>query len=156
MPDIAKAVVIVAPHTSNWDFIVGVTAKFALGLDISWLGKHTVFRRPTGGLMRWLGGIPVDRRQAQGVVRQCVEEFQRRSRLLLGLSPEGTRSQVQRWRTGFYHIALGAGVPIVLVSFDYARRVIGLGPVVEPSGRLDEDLERMQAHYQTVVPKRRL
>jgi len=156
MPDVGKAVVIVAPHTSNWDFLVGVMAKFSLGLDISWLGKDTLFRRPFGGVMRWLGGLPVDRRQAGGVVAQCVEEFRRRNRLLLGLSPEGTRSQVHRWKTGFYHIASGAGVPIVLVSFDYRRRVVGLGPAIEPAGDIDGDLSRFQTHFAAVVPKRRL
>jgi 1-acyl-sn-glycerol-3-phosphate acyltransferase len=144
-PDLPKCVLVVAPHTSNWDFMVGMCAMFALGIRVCWLGKHTVFRWPFGGLMRWLGGIAVDRRTRSGVVEQTVATFAARDRLLLGIAPEGTRSKVKRWRTGFYYIALGAEVPILLVSFVYSRRVISLGPILVPGGDVSSDLERLQA-----------
>jgi 1-acyl-sn-glycerol-3-phosphate acyltransferase len=147
LPDVSKAVVIVAPHTTNWDFIVGIAAKFALGLQASWLGKHTLFRAPFGGLMRWLGGLPVDRSRPHDVVAQSVEQFAARDRLVLGISPEGTRKPVPRWRTGFYHIAAGAQVPIVPVAFDWSRRTLDIGPTVLPGGDMDADLAALDAFF---------
>ncbi len=153
LPDVAKAVLIVAPHTSNWDFVVGVGAMLGLGLRIAWLGKHTLFRGPLGGAMRWLGGMPVDRAKAGGIVEQTVAAFARHERFLLGLAPEGTRSKVARWRRGFYHIALGAGVPIVPVAFDYARRAIVVGAPLRASGRWDDDARALAEFYRAAVGK---
>jgi 1-acyl-sn-glycerol-3-phosphate acyltransferase len=147
LPDIPRCVIIIAPHTTNWDFIVGIAAKFGLGLRAEWLGKHTLFRPPFGGLMRWLGGIPVHRDQPQDVVAQSVRRFAECDRLVLGLSPEGTRKAVARWRTGFYHIAEGAGVPILPVAFDWSRRSLVVGPLVTPSGDMDADLAVLDAFY---------
>lgn len=141
VPDLAKAVIIVAPHTSNWDFPVGVAAMLALDLKLTFLGKHTLFEGPLAPLMRGLGGIPVDRSHpGAGVVEEMAARFRAADRLLLALSPEGTRTAVDRWKTGFYRIASAAGVPIVAVALDWARREIRFGPVLTPSGDLEADL----------------
>ena len=147
LPNVRKGVIIVAPHTSNWDWVVGIAGKLALGLDANWLGKHTIFRGPLGALMGWLGGIPVDRTSSHDVVAQCVTQFNARERMMLGLAPEGTRKAVTRWKTGFYHIARGADVPIVPVSFDWTRKAITIGPPLVPSGDMDADLAVFSAFF---------
>ena len=154
IPEVAKAVVIVAPHTSNWDFLVGVAAMFALGLRVEFLGKRSLFFWPLGPVMRWLGGIPVDRTVSSGVVEATVQELEARERMIVALAPEGTRGPVTRWRTGFYHIARRAGVPIVPVSLDYGRRVIRLGGRFEATGDLESDLERLRGFFGGVEGKR--
>jgi len=153
-PDRGKLVCIVAPHTSNWDFVIGLAAVFALGLDIRWLGKHTLFRGPAGPLMRWLGGIPVDRRSPHGYITQLTRAFHEQDRFLIGIAPEGTRRRVERWRTGFYFIAESAGVPIVLCYLDYVAKVAGIGPVVVPTGSLEQDLRGLMVFYRGVRAKR--
>jgi 1-acyl-sn-glycerol-3-phosphate acyltransferase len=153
-PDIPKAVVIVAPHTSNWDFLVGVVAMFAIGVRVQFLGKHTLFRWPLGVIMRWLGGIAVDRRSASGVVEQIVRIFKERSDLLLVIAPEGTRGQVTQWKTGFYHIASGTGLPIVPISFDYPTRLIRIGDPFDPTGNEDSDIRTLQALLHQAAGKR--
>lgn len=148
LPNLPKAVIIVAPHTSNWDFVIGIATKFALGLRASWLGKHTLFRPPFGGLMRWLGGIPVDRSRPHDVVAQSVRRFGEVDRMMLGVSPEGTRKAVARWKTGFYYIAQGAGVPVVPVAFDWGRHALVVGPTLHPAGDdLAGDLKRLAAFF---------
>src|SRR5688500_6388849 len=104
-PDIPKAVVIAAPHTSNWDFIIGIAAKFDLELRVHWLGKHTLFRKPFAPFFRWLGGTPVQMTSSQGIVQQSVSMFENYNQYLLALAPEGTRKRVEEWKTGFYNIA---------------------------------------------------
>ena len=153
LPREPKFVVIVAPHTSNWDFLLGVTAKSALGLRVSWLGKHTLFRPPFDILLRWLGGIPVDRSAPHGVVGECIAAFSNAPKLVLGLAPEGTRKGESRWRTGFYQIAAGAGVAILPVAFDYGTRAVRLFPVLYPSGDLNVDLARLTSLYRDVRGK---
>lgn len=150
IPNVSKAVVIVAPHTSNWDFVLGIAGVFAVGIRFSFLGKHTLFRGVAGSAMRWLGGIPVDRSASSGVVEQTVELFKHRSQLLLGVSPEGTRGRVDRWRSGFYHIACGAGVPIVPVSFDYPTRIIAFGEPVMGTGDMDGDMVLLRSFFSGV------
>ncbi len=152
-PDLPKFVVIGAPHTSNWDFYFAMAGMFALGLRASWLGKASLFRGPAAWYMRWLGGIPVRRDRHEGVVEDTVEAFRAREQLVVGLSPEGTRKKVKRWRTGFYHIAAGAKVPVVLVALDYANRVIRLGPAVTPTGNLRADMALIRGHYAKVQGK---
>lgn len=149
-PEAPQCVAIVAPHTSNWDFLLGVAILFGLDLRISWLGKHALFRAPFRGLLRWMGGIPVDRRASHGVVGECVEAFQAVPALMLALSPEGTRKGASRWKTGFYQIAVQAGVPLFPVAFDFAAHVVRLMPVFHPSGDLEVDLPRIQALFQDV------
>ena len=145
--DHPKYVAIVAPHTTNWDFVVGLAARYALRLDASWLGKHTLFRPPFGWIMRRWGGIPVDRTASHDVVSQTVTAFSSRTRVFLVITPEGTRKQVSRWRTGFWHIAKGAGVPILPIVFDWRDRVIRICPPFIPGDDVDQDVERLQLYF---------
>ena len=153
-PNRGKLVIVAAPHTSNWDFVIGMTGVFALGLDLHWMGKHTLFKPPFGGFMRWLGGLGIDRRAAHGVVEQVTEEFDRREQLLLVVTPEGTRSKVERWKTGFWHIARSAEVPIMLGGIDYARKRLLFGPVMHPGTSLEEDMTTILAYYRGMTPRR--
>lgn len=145
-----KCVAIVAPHTSNWDFTLGLAVVFALGLRASWLGKHSIFRPPFDKLFRRLGGIPVDRRNSNGVVGACVQAFNAAPALFLALAPEGTRKGVSQWKSGFHRIAVAAGVPILPVGFDYRTHVVRLMPVFLPGGDLDTDLPQLQALFAEV------
>jgi 1-acyl-sn-glycerol-3-phosphate acyltransferase len=149
-----KCVIVVAPHTSNWDFPVLMLVKIALRLQVSWMGKNTLFRPPFGGIMRWLGGLPIDRSARHNVVEQAVESFRMRDRLLLAIPPEGTRKRAPYWRSGFYHIALGAQVPLALAYADYQRKVGGIGHVFVPSGDVDADMTIIRNFYSGIVGKR--
>ncbi len=154
VPDVPKLVAIVAPHTSSWDFVVGVVALFALDGRVTFLGKDALFGWPLGAMMRWLGGIPVDRLNPSGMVERTVAEFRRRDRMVLALAPEGTRKKVVRWRSGFYHVAVGARVPIVPVAFDWATKTIRIGAPIVTAGRLEDDMQTMAAFYAGVRGKR--
>lgn len=147
-PEVPKCVAIVAPHTSNWDFFLGLGILFGLDLRVSWLGKHAIFRPPVAGLLRRLGGIPVDRRAAHGVVGACAEAFRAAPTLMLALSPEGTRKSGGAWKSGFYHIAVQAGVPIFPVSFDFPTHVIRFMDPFQPTGDLEGDLPRLMALFE--------
>ena len=147
-PDGQKSVLIAAPHTSNWDLPYTLMVAFALRLRIYWMGKEQIFKPPFRGLMMWLGGIPVQRESANNLVAASVQAIQAADGpLQLVVPPEGTRSKVRYWKTGFYYIATGAGVPIVLAYMDYERKLSGLGPVFHPSGDLQADMLRIQAFY---------
>jgi 1-acyl-sn-glycerol-3-phosphate acyltransferase len=147
-PDGQKSVLIAAPHTSNWDLPYTLMVAFVLRLNIYWMGKEQIFRPPFRGLMMWLGGIPVQRQSANNLVAASVAAIQAADGpLQLVVPPEGTRSKVRYWKSGFYYIATGAGVPIVLAYMDYERKVSGLGPVFHPSGNLEADMVRIQAFY---------
>ncbi len=146
-----KLVVIVAPHTSNRDFVPGLLAGWALGLKLSWIGKHTLFRWPYGWFMRWIGGIPVRRDMSQGVVEQMVSVFDASEKLALVLAPEGTRRPLPYWRSGFYHIAVEAGVPIGLGFINGAEKLIGLGPILTPSGNIRSDMDKIRAFYSGIL-----
>ncbi len=122
LPNLRQFVIIVAPHTSNWDFPIGVMAMFALGLRGTFLGKDTLFRPPFGWYFRWLGGVPVDRKSSNNVVDQTIAYFKTREQMILAISPEGTRKRTEKWRTGFYWVAVGTKVPIVPVAFDFPRK----------------------------------
>jgi 1-acyl-sn-glycerol-3-phosphate acyltransferase len=147
LPDRPKLVVLAAPHSSNWDFVLGIAVVFALRLDIRFIGKAELFRGPLGPLMRWLGGLPVDRRRPEGFVEQTVAMFAERDHLLLAVAPEGTRKPVKKWKSGFYRIAVGAGVPIVPGFFDNGRKAIGFGPALVPSGNAEADIEKLRSFY---------
>lgn len=147
LPELPKFVVCVAPHTSNWDFVIGYAAKMAVGVRAGWLGKHTLFRGPFGPIFRAMGGIPVDRSAASGVVGEAVRSFAENTELVLGVAPEGTRRKVDRWKTGFFHIAHEAGVPIVPVALDWGRSTVRIGPVFTPSGDVAADLRTLQAFF---------
>ncbi len=154
VPDVPKFVIAVAPHTSNWDFVVGAATMFALDLRLAFIGKHTLFRPPFGGLMRWMGGIPVDRASAHGVVAQSVEAFERMERRVLAIAPEGTRKRMPQFKSGFLHIARGARVPVVLASLDYEARCVRLGPTIVPGEDVEGDRKRIEAHFASVRGKR--
>ncbi|MBL8382918.1 MAG: 1-acyl-sn-glycerol-3-phosphate acyltransferase [Burkholderiales bacterium] len=147
-PDGAKCVLIAAPHTSNWDLPYTLMVAFALRLNIYWMGKASIFRPPFRGVMMWLGGIPVDRSQSTNLVAASVAAIGAASApLQLIVPPEGTRSRTRSWKTGFYYIALGAGVPIVMAYMDYPNKRSGLGPVFLPTGDVDRDMEAIKAFY---------
>jgi 1-acyl-sn-glycerol-3-phosphate acyltransferase len=150
VPDIPKLVMAAAPHTSNWDFVVGAAVMFALDLRLSFIGKHTIFVWPFDAILRWMGGIPVNRASAHGVVGDSVAAFRDAEARILVIAPEGTRKHVEHFRMGFLHIARGAGVPILLVAFDYRARCVRLGPVVDPGDDAEADRDRIEAYYATV------
>jgi 1-acyl-sn-glycerol-3-phosphate acyltransferase len=147
-PDGMKCVLIAAPHTSNWDLPYTLMVAFVLRLNIYWMGKSQIFSPPFRGLMMWLGGIPVQRESANNLVAASAEAIKAADGpLQLVVPPEGTRSKVRYWKSGFYYIALGAQVPIVMAYMDYSRKVSGLGPVFHPTGDLEADMLRIQAFY---------
>jgi 1-acyl-sn-glycerol-3-phosphate acyltransferase len=146
-PPVPKCVIIVYPHTSNLDFVVGYLARIAIGLPVQWIGKDTLFRWPIVGLLRRMGGIPVNRREHTGLVDQLAREFERRPWLWLALAPEGTRARTDHWKSGFYHLALAADLPVGLAFIDYRARVLGLTTYLRLSGDEEEDLARMRATY---------
>ena len=152
-PDWPKIVVIVAPHTSNWDFALGIVGMFAVGLRASWLGKHTVFRFPLTPVLRWLGGEPVDRTAPHGTVGVAIDHFRTRPQWVLGLSPEGTRRRAERWKTGFYRIAVGAGVPIITVTVDYGARVLKIGEPVTPGPDEAAEIAQLRARFRKEMAK---
>lgn len=154
-PDLPRAVLIGAPHSSNWDGVWGFAAKLALGLDIRILGKHQLFWWPLGPLLRRLGVIAVDRNAAHGVVEQAAALITQAPRFWFGLAPEGTRRPVERWKTGYWKIARAAGVPVVPAYFHYGRRVIGIGPVFVPGDDMAQDMARIRAWYRGVSQGKR-
>ena len=146
-PPFKKYLILAAPHTSNWDVPVMLSMSYVYGIRVSWIGKHTLFRGPLGPLMRWIGGVPVDRRSRNNAVQQMVDEFDKRDSLALMITPEGTRSRAEYWKSGFYHIATEANVPIVLGLLDFKKRVGGLFEAVIPSGDICADMDRIRAFY---------
>lgn len=147
IPDIPRMVLIVAPHTSNWDFLTGIWVKLAMRMGARFVGKHTLFRWPLGVVMRWLGGVPVDRTAAAGFVEEAARAVREAERMTLVIAPEGTRRRTENWKSGFYWIAMAAGAPIVLAGFDYPRKVVIFGPLIEPTGDYEKDLERIQSCF---------
>jgi 1-acyl-sn-glycerol-3-phosphate acyltransferase len=152
-PNVPKMVVIIAPHTSNWDFCIGLMAMFGMGMRGTFLGKHTLFRWPVGIVMRWLGGVPVIRSSSHNVVDQTVAYFRTRERMVLALSPEGTRKKLPAWKTGFYYVAKGAGVPIVPVSFDFPNRLITVYAPVMPTEDKEADFRLLASHFAARMAK---
>ena len=148
-----KFIVIAAPHTSNWDFVHFLGAADGLNLDLSFMGKKSLFRWPFARAMKDMGGVPVDRSSSQNYVQQVIEEFGKRAEFMLTIAPEGTRKRVEQWKTGFYHIAVGAKVPIVCGMMDYKRKIVGLGPTIWPTGDYAKDMLEVFRYYSTVTPK---
>jgi 1-acyl-sn-glycerol-3-phosphate acyltransferase len=147
VPHEAKFVAIVAPHSSNWDFPVGVMAMFALDLDVHWFGKDTLFRWPVSVLLRRLGGRPVRRETSEGVVAEIAAAVRASDQFILALAPEGTRKRVAAWRTGFYHIAEQAQIPIVPIWLDWSRREFGIGSPMRTAGDLAAEVAGLQTLY---------
>jgi len=147
-PECGKSVFIAAPHTSNWDLPYTLMVAFALRLNIYWMGKESIFKPPFRGLMMWLGGIPVDRAKANNLVAASAEALQAADGpLQLVVPPEGTRSKVRYWKTGFYYIAVAAQVPIVMSYMDYHQKITGIGPMFRPTGDLEADTVAIKAFY---------
>jgi 1-acyl-sn-glycerol-3-phosphate acyltransferase len=153
--DARRCVLIAAPHTSNWDLPYTLMVAFCLRLHIRWMGKASIFRWPFGGLMRWLGGIAVDRAKSNNLVAASAAALVAADGpLQLVVPPEGTRGKTRHWKTGFYFIALEAQVPIVLAYMDYERRLSGLGPVFRPSGKVDADMAEIKRFYAPLKGRR--
>ena len=147
-PEAAKSVFIAAPHTSNWDLPYTLMVAFVLRLNICWMGKDSLFRWPFGPVMRWLGGIAVDRDKSSNLVAASAQAIVRADGpLQLVVPPEGTRGKTRQWKTGFYFIALQAKVPIVLAYMDYQRKVSGLGPLFTPTGDVEADMAVIKRFY---------
>lgn len=150
---IRKAVITMAPHTSYWDFPIGRLALMARRISIKTMIKKESFYFPLGPILRWLGGIPVDRANSQRTLKSITDEFKKSEDFILLITPEGTRKLNKRWKKGFYFIAETANVPIILGFLDYSKKIAGLGPVIYPSGDYDEDLRKIQAFYAEKVAK---
>jgi len=147
-PEARKSVFIAAPHTSNWDLPYTLMVAFALRLNPYWMGKQSIFKAPFGGLMKWLGGIPVNREQSTNLVAASADAILAADGpLQLIVPPEGTRSKTRYWKTGFYYISMGAQVPIVMAYMDYSTKRSGLGPLFHPTGDVQADMEAIKAFY---------
>jgi|TARA_B110000483_G_scaffold241196_1_gene323611 1-acyl-sn-glycerol-3-phosphate acyltransferase len=142
-----RCVLIGAPHTSNWDFPLMLMIVLKLRLRIFWMGKHTLFPFPFGWLMRWLGGIPIDRKASHNVVSETVRQYRENDELIVLIPPEGTRAKVDRWKTGFYHIAKNAKVPILLGYVDGENKVAGFADFFTPTGDLEQDMLKIRQFY---------
>jgi len=152
-PGVDKAVVVAYPHTSNWDLLFTLATAYALNLDVSWLGKKSLFRAPYGWWMRFVGGIAVDRSKRTRMVDAIVEAIEPLDSVMVVIPPEGTRSKSGRWKSGFYWVAVGARIPIVLGFVDYGRKRAGLGEVLTPSGDIVADFDKIRAFYEGVQGK---
>ena len=152
-PPGGRYVLIAAPHTSNWDFLYFLGLINELKIDAQFMAKDSLFRWPMGGFMRDMGGISINRSARHNVVDAMIAEFARRDQFILTIAPEGTRSKVASWRTGFYHIALGARVPIVVGLMDYSTRTGGLGPTIMPTGDYKADMLKIAEVYRSVTPR---
>jgi 1-acyl-sn-glycerol-3-phosphate acyltransferase len=153
-PGVRKCVMIAAPHTSNWDLPFTLLVALALNISIYWMGKDTIFSWPFRGLMMWMGGIPVDRSKSNDMVAASVQALKDADSLVMVVPPEGTRSQVTYWKTGFYWIAHGAGVPILLGYLDFAKKEGGIAQAYMPTGDIEKDMVEIKAFYATVTGKK--
>ena len=153
IPNVPKFVLIAAPHTSNWDFFYTFLISFAFDLKIFWMGKDAIFKKPFTPIVKWAGGIPVKRSSSNNLVDETIENFNNNEKMVVLIPPEGTRKKVSYWKTGFYYIAKGAHVPIVLAFIDYHRKVAGIGPVITPTGDIKADIEKIQSFYVNVSGK---
>ncbi len=149
-PDVPKAVIIAAPHTSNWDGFWGLVYKISIGLEVHFFAKHSLFWFPLGALLRALGGIELDRSRAGSAVQQAVDWFEKEDSFYFGLAPEGTRRRTSGWKSGFYRIALGAGVPVYPGMLDFGQRRVGLGARIDLTGDPEKDIEACRRFYEDV------
>jgi 1-acyl-sn-glycerol-3-phosphate acyltransferase len=152
-PSEKKYLILAAPHTSNWDVPLMLSMAWVYGIRVSWIGKHSLFRGLLGPLMRFLGGVPVDRRARHNAVQQMVDEFNRRDELALLITPEGTRGRTEHWKSGFYHMAVAANVPMVLGLLDFKRKEGGLFDVIYPTGDAKADMDKIRAFYAGATAK---
>ncbi|MDD4516502.1 1-acyl-sn-glycerol-3-phosphate acyltransferase [Massilibacteroides sp.] len=148
---VPKCVVCVAPHTSNWDFILGKLFYLSLGREASFLIKKDWFFFPFNLFFNWIGGVPVDRSKKTSVTEQMVQEFNKRKQLHLAVTPEGTRKKVQEWKKGFYYMALNANIPILIAYFDYKKKEIGIKDLFYPTGNVEDDIKLIRSYYNDVT-----
>ena len=153
VPEQRKFVLIAAPHTSNWDFLYFIGLTEELGIMPHFMAKKSLFRWPWKNFLLDMGGVPVDRSSNRNYVQAMIEEFNARKEFMLTIAPEGTRGTVRAWKTGFYHIAMGAGVPIVVGMMDYGTKTGGLGPAIWPTGDYVADMKKVAEVYVSVTPK---
>ena len=151
LPDIPKYVLIGAPHTSNWDFILFLGVMFSLRVNVHFMGKAELFRSPIGWFFRYCGGIPVDRKKSTGLVEQTVKAINGSRNFILTITPEGTRHQVVEWKRGFYHIAKGAGIPIVIAVVDGRQKTVRIGQVFQPTEDVEADMKAIKGFFDGVV-----
>lgn len=152
-PDLPKMVLICAPHTSNWDGIWMLCAAAHWRVRLRYMGKKSLTEGPFGGFVKWTGCIPVDRSKSNDLVAQMAREFATREELVLAIPPEGTRGKVEKWKSGFYHIARGAGVPLVMAVLDYGRKEVRVSGAIWPSGDYAADFALIRGHYEAAVGK---
>jgi len=153
LPTVPQYIMIAAPHTSNWDLPMTLALVFAYRIRVCFLAKHTLFWPPAGIFLSWLGGVPVDRCKVNNFVEQAIELFNTGNQLIMIVPPEGTRKKVRYWKSGFYHIAHGAQVPIALGFIDFRRKTAGIQGVFKPTGDFDADLPKIMAHYEGITGK---
>ncbi len=153
LPESPRYVAIAAPHTSNWDFPLGILAASAMELKISWIGKHTLFRWPYGWFFRAIGGIPIERGVGANLSQQMAAKFAQSNELVLAIAPEGTRSKLDHWKTGFYYIALAAKVPVALACLDYQRKQVGISGQFKPCGDIEADFDIIRGYYEDKTGK---
>lgn len=153
VPSPRKFVLIAAPHTSNWDFLNFIGLTDDLGITPHFMAKKSLFRWPWKNFLYDMGGVPVDRSGSQNYVQAMIDEFAKRTEFMLTIAPEGTRGAVRKWKTGFYHIAVGAKVPLVLGIMDYAKKTGGLGPAIWPTGDYKADMAKVAELYAKVTPR---
>lgn len=152
-PNEPKYVLIAVPHTTNWDFPITLAMAFIFNFEIFWMGKDSLFKGWKGPVMKWMGGIPIDRSSANNVVQQTIDAFNNNDRLVVTIPPEGTRSKVDKWKTGFYYIAVGAKVPIAMGFLDYQHKVGGFKPTFYPTGDVEKDIAEMRKVYAGISGK---
>lgn len=152
-PSAPKSVLVIAPHTSNWDFVILIALAPIFGVKASWIAKASLFRPPLGWFMRKWGGMPVHRSKSADLVAQLSEQFKNRDRLMLGIPVEGTRARADYWKSGFYHIAKAANVPLVCVSVDYKEKEAGFGPTIVLTDSMTNDMDRVREFYEGITPR---
>lgn len=152
-PRCDKCVIIAAPHTSNWDFLLIITMSFAFNLRINWMGKASLFKGIAGPIMRWMGGVAVDRSKNNNLVDAMVQAYAEHDNLKLAIPPEGTRGKVHQWKSGFYHIAFNAGVPISPSFLDFGNKTGGFFPNFTATDNYEQDLKKIQSLYKGMMGK---
>ena len=153
LPASGNYLIVAAPHTSNWDFPIGLSLALNMRIKAYWIGKNSLFKGPAGPIMRWLGGIPLDRSKANNLVEASIQAYNDNDGLAFAIAPEGTRGWSDRWKTGFYHIANGAQVPLALAYFDFEKKIGGVGKLMQPTGDLQQDMAEIESFYSRVTGK---